>query len=575
MDNRIRDQRSENSFKIPTSRPLSSPENRTSYRYPLAHRYSAETDPRIPFFVQTDTDRTLETAFSGLNLSQSPFLGPRLGADFGFVDPPLGADFGYLDPLIDYLIDDEDLLPLSFQEREQTDLNLRRSRVQNEVSGQMGFEGAPGNPTAGAESFLYHPNQPAVVGDPWYGNDYANSPCELHQMHDESSLQRKQQFPRQINTQFPIMPCSCRNDLMIDSNQGNMLHNLNSLRPMLDNLSLHRMPRPSGYLSVEDCLTLKDLRGRVVFWAKDQYGHKFLQTKLENPNEEDIEMILSEVIDYVGDLMQDQYGKKLIQKLVKVCNEEWTTRIILSVTKTQFQLISICLNPNGREATLELLENITTPQQISLVMSALSPGTVTLANDSEGGRVIQYCLTHFSNEDNKHVLNEIADNCFGIAIDKSGCCVLQLCLDHSQGEFRERLVSEIIANALHLAEDPYGNYVVQHLLELKIPDVTKNLLRQLEGCYVTLSCNKYASNVVEKCLTESGEEHSTRIIMELLRSPNASRLLMDPFGNFVIQSAFSVSKGIFRSSLLDLVRLNASSLRCNLYGKKVLRVLTK
>ena len=84
--------------------------------------------------------------------------------------------------------------------------------------------------------------------------------------------------------------------------------------------------------------------------------------------------------------------------------------------------------------------------------------------------------------------------------------------------------------------------MVQHILGLKEPQITESLLRQLEGNYASLSCNRYGSNVVEKCLVESGEQKSTRIIMELLTSPTVSRLLVDPFGNYVIQSALTVSK---------------------------------
>ncbi|CBI19436.3 unnamed protein product, partial [Vitis vinifera] len=141
-----------------------------------------------------------------------------------------------------------------------------------------------------------------------------------------------------------------------------------------------------------------------------------------------------------------------------------------------------------------------------------------------------------------YLIKEVAENCFEIATNRSGCCVLQSCVENSQGELREQLMAEIIANALPLAEDRYGNYVVQHLMGLKIPEVITNLLKQFEGTFISLSCNKYGSNVVEKFLIESKDEQSSQIIIELLRSPNVSMLLLDPFGNFVIQSALSVSK---------------------------------
>lgn len=84
--------------------------------------------------------------------------------------------------------------------------------------------------------------------------------------------------------------------------------------------------------------------------------------------------------------------------------------------------------------------------------------------------------------------------------------------------------------------------MVQHLLGLKIPEVTTLLLERLQGHFVALSSSKYASNVVEKFLVESGKAHSTTVIMELLTSPNASSLLVHSYGNYVIQKALSIAK---------------------------------
>ncbi|KAJ9186803.1 hypothetical protein P3X46_002336 [Hevea brasiliensis] len=310
----------------------------------------------------------------------------------------------------------------------------------------------------------------------------------------------------------------------------------NSFRSSLYNRRPHWLQETSNYLPLEY------LRGSIVRLAKDQNGCRLLQSTLDSVTQEGIEMVFLEVIDCVGELMLDPFGNYVVQKLADVCSEEQRTRILLTVTKSEFQLVRICLNMHGTRAVQKLLERITSKQQVSVVMSALGPGAVALAKDMNGHHVIKHCLEHFSDEDNKYLLNVVAENCFEIATDKSGCCVLQQCVEFSKGEARERLVAEITANALHLAEDGYGNYVVQHLLGLRVPQITANLLRQLEGSYTALACNKYGSNVVEKCLFESREEQSTQIIWELLRSSNASMLLVDSFGNYVIQSALSVSK---------------------------------
>ncbi|XP_034898126.1 pumilio homolog 12 [Populus alba] len=328
-------------------------------------------------------------------------------------------------------------------------------------------------------------------------------------------------------------------------------------------------------LRLQDYLSWEDLSGKVVALAKDPYGCKFLQKLIESATREQINMLFYEVIGYVGGLIVDPFGNYVVQKLVEVLSEEQRTGILRMLTRTDFQLVRICLDVHGTRVVQKLLNCITNPQQVSIVVSALSLGAVALITDSNGHHVIQHFVKHFSTEDNKYILKQVAENCFGIATNKSGCCVLQRCVEYSEGEARDRLLAEIIANALLLAEDHYGNYVVQHILKLKLPEITENLLAQFKGSYMALSCNKYGSNVVESCLLTTREEQSTQIILELLGNPLASILLVDPFGNFVIQKALSVSQGQVQRYLVALIQMNAQKMRSNIYGQKVLVWLNK
>ncbi|KAL8261115.1 hypothetical protein R6Q59_025164 [Mikania micrantha] len=320
--------------------------------------------------------------------------------------------------------------------------------------------------------------------------------------------------------------------------------------------------------------SLKELRGRIFTMAKDQNGCRILQTMIERSTVDDVEIVVSEVVDFISDLMNDQFGNYLVQKLVTLCNDDQKMRLIISLTKLPTDIILVCMNPHGTRAVQKLLENLN-PNQVKLVVKALYRGAATLAVDPNGHHVIQYCLINFHSEINKPILTEIASKCYKIATDRSGCCVIQACVEHSRGDVRTRIITEIMTNAVHLAEDPFGNYVLQHIVGLKIQELTALLVRQLQGHFASLSCNKYASNVVEKCLNESGEEVVARIIMELVRSPNSSLLLVDPYANFVIQSALKVSKGFAQECLCGLISKNMLSMRTNLYGKKILERLEK
>ncbi|XVF36371.1 hypothetical protein REPUB_Repub19eG0053000 [Reevesia pubescens] len=527
----------------------------------------AETTVQYNLFEQNPFDQTLESAFSRLNVSttqknQEELVGyPGLvGVGGGGGDDLLdGSGYGFGGGLA--------------LARRRTGQD--RNNVVFAVEGlNVGFDGVKVGPDIDSgDTFMSSSYQPSNLN----GNGYFLD-SRRNKLSNEFSI-----LPSSSN-QNGFLPgpaaaaaagcsrasCSNNNNVMRSSFNSHNNHNNNNNQT---NSNIFR--RPHWLQEPLNSLSLEDLRGRFLSLAKDQYGCRFLQRAIDEASKEEIDMIFMEVIDHVGKLMLDPFANYVVQKVVEVCSEEQKSHILIMVVKDGFGLVNICLNVHGTRAVQKLLEKLTTQQQISLAMSVLSRGAVALTKDMNGHRVIQYCLKNFSDEDNKYLLNEVANNCYQIATDKTGCCALQQCVDHSKGEARAHLVGEIIANALHLAEDQYGNYVVQHLLGLKEPQITVSLVRQLEGNFASLSCNRYGSNVVEKCLVESGEQQSTRIIMELLRSPIVSRLLVDPFGNYVIQSALAVSKGFIFDALLDLVRVNYLTMRSHVYGKWVLAWFNK
>ncbi|KAJ4967198.1 hypothetical protein NE237_019047 [Protea cynaroides] len=460
---------------------------------------------------------------------------------------------------------------LFYQQLQETVIDLQRLRLQEDNAGQMAaFMRARAPPSVPTESFAVPGSNPFSIMDASV-NGCAMSCCR-YQARNKCCLQHPIQSSHENAKRSPMMmmPRSNRDGFRLDfdghcrvaAEHGQLLEtdNPNTLRSPLFNQSLHFLQFSS----------LDDLRGRMVTVAMDQHGCRFLQKKFEEGRAEEIEIIFAEVKDHVDELMVHPFGNYLVQRIFEVCTEEQKMEILCTITKEELQLVTICLDMHGTRAVQKLLEHLTTPEQISCVMLALRPGTVILSKDGNGHHVIQHCLQRFSNENNKYLLNTVADHCVDIATDSNGCCVLQHCVRHAQGEPRERLFSEITANALVLAQDPYGNYVVQYILGLKIPHVMAAVLRQLKGNYLSLSLQKFSSHVVEKCLKESAEEQATRIIKELLSSSKFVGLLENAYGNYVVQSALLVSKGDTYKSIVQLVQRYGPSIRSNPYGKRIL-----
>ncbi|XP_024375670.1 uncharacterized protein [Physcomitrium patens] len=314
---------------------------------------------------------------------------------------------------------------------------------------------------------------------------------------------------------------------------------------------------------------LDEVEGRIYLIAKDQHGCRFLQKKFDEGGPEDVQKIFYEIIGHITELMKDPFGNYLVQKLLEVCDESQRMEILRVVT-TDGELVKISLNMHGTRAVQKLIETLKSPDQVTMVITALTEGVVELIKDLNGNHVVQRCLQKLSHEDSQFIFDAAAAHCVEIATHRHGCCVMQRCVDFASAPQKQRLVAVIAANALTLSQDPYGNYVVQYILDLKQGWATSEVMLRLEGSYAFLAMQKFSSNVVEKCLKLGVEEHRGRLVRELTASSRLGQLLQDQYANYVIQSALSVCKGPLHAGLVDAIRPYLPALRNSPYGKRIL-----
>lgn len=81
------------------------------------------------------------------------------------------------------------------------------------------------------------------------------------------------------------------------------------------------------------------------------------------------------------------------------------------------------------------------------------------------------------------------------------------------------------------------NYVIQFILGLNIEWATTRIVDELAGNFGNLSLQKCGSHVVEQCLKLAPRVICDRIINELMNDPKLLHIILDQFGNYVIQTA--------------------------------------
>lgn len=314
-------------------------------------------------------------------------------------------------------------------------------------------------------------------------------------------------------------------------------------------------------------VTADSLRGKVYETAKDQHGCRFLQRWLDtNCDPDAVQVIMNEIIPHVAELMTDQYANFLVQKLFDIMPDEVRYNVALVAAP---QISMIALTPHGTFSVQKMIETISTREEMEIVREALSKDVVRLVKDAHGNHVIQKVLQRFDFVDKEFIYVAVAQDCVTIAKNKQGCCVLQRCLEYASPNQKTALVDHILSCCLQVVQDPFGNYVLQYVLEANDSKINDTIAIAFLPHLVHLCMNKFSSNVMEKVL-RGASVHVQEMYVETMCNPEiVSCLIQDDFGNYVLQTALSISNPTQAETLVATIRPLMSLIKNAPYAKKL------
>ncbi|OEH79556.1 pumilio-family RNA binding repeat domain-containing protein [Cyclospora cayetanensis] len=284
--------------------------------------------------------------------------------------------------------------------------------------------------------------------------------------------------------------------------------------------------------------------------AKDQGGCRLLQRLLADGTPDEVDRVFNMAFSRLEELMTDAYGNYLFQKLLDVCSDDQLRQLLHAITP---HLKDICLDPHGTRTAQKLIEVICgsrqSPSLTQELICAFEPLVVDLATDANGNHVIKrflWCSTRESSACSiDFILKTACDHCVHIATERHGCCVMQRCCEAATGVLKDQILAEVAANALLLSQDPFGNYVVQHVLRHDHARIGSAIIMQLRGHVRELSEQKFASNVVEKCLLLGDSEQRAQVIGELLEDPQQlQQLVLHAYGNYGKRAAVCAAAAV-------------------------------
>eukprot|EP01062_Namystynia_karyoxenos_P015751 TRINITY_DN1573_c0_g3_i1.p1 TRINITY_DN1573_c0_g3~~TRINITY_DN1573_c0_g3_i1.p1 ORF type:complete len:689 (+),score=252.61 TRINITY_DN1573_c0_g3_i1:90-2069(+) len=248
-----------------------------------------------------------------------------------------------------------------------------------------------------------------------------------------------------------------------------------------------------------------------------------------------------------ANLAMHQHASKVLAALAAIASPQQVAELIRIASP---DICEIAEANAGSEVLCALAARLPASDAAAAFVEAAVPRIVPLATSVNGRKVLQAALLKLSYDEACPLYDAVCFHIMTLATDQCGCITVQRLYDAaSDHRFRMQLQMRVLESTIHLITDPYGNYVLQHAIK-DVPMCSEFVAQQVAGNVAHLACNKYASNVLERCLQSGTDEVRCALILEICQAQTVAILMNDAFGNYVVQSAVDTAP----NSMLDMLK---------------------
>ena len=274
-----------------------------------------------------------------------------------------------------------------------------------------------------------------------------------------------------------------------------------------------------------------------------------------------------------------QFGNYVIQKFFNVLLFQNNKNLITQFfSRIQSDLFKISVNTYGTrvfQKSLEKLDNgvysqIETPELNNIIKNLVEKHIFALCYDKNGNHVFQKIARIFPKEKNQFIFDQLNQYAIEISKVKQGATILQNTFKYANNEQLKTLILKILSDKGldSLVNDEYGNYTIQLIIELKEKEYNDIIYNYLIKNCLSLSKKKFSSNVIDKCIIGE-DENSQKLVNHIITNKYVKEMIIDQFGNYVIQKALKVSNYNTRIEIINQIKPEIDQLKQTNIGRKI------
>lgn len=293
---------------------------------------------------------------------------------------------------------------------------------------------------------------------------------------------------------------------------------------------------------MNDIIAVNKYKNEILNLSKDVTGNYAIQKLLNNKKMPEVNFIIESLKDNIYELTLNLYGCRCVQELISILDVE----------------------------------------NMNIITSELKPFYEKCIQDKNGNHVIQKLIEKVNKEDLNDIFLVALNNIIYLSKHQYGCRVIQRLFKYCNSEQIKHMLNSLFYNINDLIQDQYGNYVIQFILENQAIN-NQDLLpifQSLKGNIYQYSFHKFASNVIERCITFGNEQQKREIINEVFNLVKRDEELIinmvrDKFANYVVQKIIEFSDSNIQQELIRIILSRQNKIKNEGFSKHVLNYIEK
>lgn len=239
----------------------------------------------------------------------------------------------------------------------------------------------------------------------------------------------------------------------------------------------------------------------------------------------------------------------------------------LRLEDLQGDMAALCKDQHGCRFLQKKLEEGNAEHR-DMIFNEIYPHFGELMTDSFGNYLSQKLLEHCTDEQRDALLESISGELVSISLNMHGTRAVQKMIDYLSTQRQvQSLIMALNLNVVTLIKDLNGNHVIQKCLNTLPPEDNQFIYNAVAANCIEVATHRHGCCVLQRCIDHASESQRIQLVTEI--TYNSLTLVLDPFGNYVVQYVLDLNDSRFITAIVNQFRNNVCALSAQKFSSNV------